>query len=572
MENVSVQRHSAIRPLKTALTALICLLASTNLHLDAAQPVVSPKPVSTIAASTDPTHVLSDKDADLYRAAFAAQETQDWQKADAAIAQIKDKRLVGHILADRYEHRAPTIAEARQWLTAYADMPEAQSVYDSVRAPKGTYALPHPVIAPKWANATGGNLKLVGFRTMVADAGEEGKDSRRAAALFYRGDTDAARPLAHKAASTGVPLGLWIDGLAAWKAHDFINATRSFASLAQAPGLSAWDKSAASYWAFRAAKKTGDTAQAQHWLAEAAKNPTSFYGYMAASMNGHASGRSWKMPELSDKNIATLSQNKAGWQALGLVQIGRNDMAEDELRRMDPDNHPLQTAALALAEKARMPLLSMQLGGMATNENGQTYQAALYPLPAWQPTSGFKVDRALMFALIRHESQFDPDAVSGSGACGLMQIMPSTARGMDGVTAKHAGNHCPDPLFDPATNMEMGQRYVRTLADQPMIGDNLLLLLAAYNGGPGNVAHWLDDSDRKDPLLFLESLPLRETHDYVQQVMLQYWMYRTRLAEPENSAAQLANGQWPRYALRDTGTRHAETATSKNVKVASIYP
>jgi soluble lytic murein transglycosylase-like protein len=137
-----------------------------------------------------------------------------------------------------------------------------------------------------------------------------------------------------------------------------------------------------------------------------------------------------------------------------------------------------------------------------------------------------------------------------------MQIMPSTAR----LIANDNGSsrRCSAMLFDPATNMEMGQKYVRVLSGEPMIGDNLLLLLAAYNGGPGNVQHWLDGDDRKDPLLFIESLPMRETRDYVQQVLLQYWMYRARLSEPETTAAQLARGEWPRCALRDTGIQHAD--------------
>jgi soluble lytic murein transglycosylase-like protein len=215
----------------------------------------------------------------------------------------------------------------------------------------------------------------------------------------------------------------------------------------------------------------------------------------------------------------------------------------------------METAVLALAENAHMPSLTLQLSGLATNDNGQRYEAAMYPLPPWQPASGFTVDRALIYALVKHESQFDPDAVSDRGACGLMQIMPSTARQFS--NDNQPGNDCPDGLFDPATNLEMGQKYVRVLAGQPMIGDNLLLLLAAYNGGPGNLSHWLDGDDRADPLLFVESMPLRETRDYVQQVLLQYWMYRARLSEPETSIAQLARGEWPRYALNDNEIRRA---------------
>jgi soluble lytic murein transglycosylase-like protein len=247
-------------------------------------------------------------------------------------------------------------------------------------------------------------------------------------------------------------------------------------------------------------------------------------------------------------------------------------MAEDELRHLNPQgHHDLQEAMLALAEAARMPSVALQLGGLATNDNGKRYDAALYPVPPWEPEQGFQVDRALLYALIRHESQFDPTAVSDRGACGLMQLMPTTAN----LIANHrvAGHGCSDRLLEPSYNMALGQKYVRHLAGQPMIGDNLLFLLAAYNGGPSKVSRWVDDDSRRDPLLFIESLPVRETHDYVQQVLLHYWTYRARLAEPQTSLAQLAHGQWPRYALRDDGTaKKAVSVEPLGFTVASNQP
>jgi soluble lytic murein transglycosylase-like protein len=241
------------------------------------------------------------------------------------------------------------------------------------------------------------------------------------------------------------------------------------------------------------------------------------------------------------------------------------------LLRLNPQgHHPLHEAMLSLAEKGHMASLALKLGGMATNDDGKTYDAALYPVPPWQPKGGFQVDRALMYALIRHESQFDPMAVSSQGACGLMQLMPATAALMSGTSSKRGkGGGCPDAFFDPATNIGLGQNYVRHLADQPMIGDNLLLLLAAYNGGPGRLSQRTGTEVDADPLLFMESLPAQETHDYVQQVLIQYWTYRARLHQPLKSLDQMAHGEWPRYALHDTGpTREAQLQTA-GIAVAS---
>jgi hypothetical protein len=105
-----------------------------------------------------------------------------------------------------------------------------------------------------------------------------------------------------------------------------------------------------------------------------------------------------------------------------------------------------------------------------------------------------------------------------------------------------------------------------------------LLLLAAYNGGPGKLAHWMHEDDRKtkhpvshrrifekeDPLLFLESMPLRQTHDYVEQVLIHYWYYRARLGESEDSLTELVHGEWPRLKPPEKvrplpkGTKEAE--------------
>ena len=616
------QGITTVRLPKLAAMIVFFLGLSTHTNLDAAPAqsfqlgLASPRNLpqdkyafDLSAAADSQIKVLSVRDAALYRLAFAAQEQSDWTASDQVLAQIKDKKLVGHVLADRYLRRDMTLAEAQEWMASYAGLPEADDIYDGARHLRG-FAAAHitaPANGTSWSGSNGMGV-LSGFRAPKdsdEDAGHKNHIdskinaalhhgdpikarelltaeiqrgtlsvpaagdimSRIAANFFYQGEIERARSMAHMAAGGGSPLGLWIDGLAAWKQQDFETSTRSFASLAQAPGLSSWDRAAASYWAYRGAKKIGDEAQARHWLAEAAKSPRSFYGYMAASMSEHAPVRSWKMPELTAQSVGVLAQREEGWQALALVQVGRADLAESELRRMNlTASHGLQTAALALAEKARMPSLTMQLGGVATNDNGQLYEAALYPLPPWQPAGGFKVDRALIYALMRHESQFDPEAVSGRGACGLMQIMPSTARQIS--NDNKAARDCSDHLRDPATNMDMGQQYVRVLAGQPMIGDNLLLLLAAYNGGPGNVARWLDADGKDDPLLFMETLPVRETRDYVQQVLLQYWMYRARLSEPETSVAQLARGQWPRYVLRDDGVQHA--ANGNRIEVASM--
>ncbi len=547
----------------------------------------------------DPLHILSQADAASYRAAFTAQEKEDWKAADAALAKIKDKRLMGHVLADRYTRHAPTLIDLKAWMAENASLPEAETLYANAAPLKGfaQAGIKHPVGA-SFRPGTEARTST-GFRVsadtlspaaeaILADLKREDpsiarerletekqrgtlspEESARAAAsiaasFFYQGQIERAAGLARKAAEGGVPLGFWIAGLSAWKQGDDEAALSAFSQLGSNTALTPWDRATGAYWAYRAASRLQDKEQADHWLREAAKQPHSFYGYLAASLQGDENKKLWALPDLNTRAVSLLASRPAAARALALLQIGQRDLAEAELTRLNPTGKPaLKEALVALADHAHMPALALRLSSLGS------YASAAYPLPPWEPTDGFKIDRALLFALMKRESRFDPDSVSARGACGLMQLMPATARRIANDNRRSSKEGvCPDSLFDPATNLAMGQRYVRVLAGQPQIGDNLLLLLAAYNGGPGNLSRWMEDGSRKDPLLFIESLPMRETRDYVEEVALHYWMYRSRLAGEAN-AARLAKDEWPRYALKDD-VRNRHAVQEQKLTVASV--
>lgn len=113
----------------------------------------------------------------------------------------------------------------------------------------------------------------------------------------------------------------------------------------------------------------------------------------------------------------------------------------------------------------------------------------------------FDLDEALIKAVIKVESNYDPKAVSARGAQGIMQLIPSTAREMQ----------VSDP-FNAAENIRGGSRYLRLMLDQ--FGGNLDLALAAYNAGPGNVRRYGGVP------------PFAETRNYIAQVKKYLQFYR----------------------------------------------
>ncbi|WP_174274274.1 lytic transglycosylase domain-containing protein, partial [Sphingomonas bacterium] len=183
--------------------------------------------------------------------------------------------------------------------------------------------------------------------------------------------------------------------------------------------------------------------------------------------------------------------------------------------------------------------------------------AARYPMPAWAPAGGWRVDRALCLAHALQESQFRIEAVSRAGARGLMQLMPATAR----LVARHKGDapEIADRLSDPAVSFEYGQSYLQELADNGGTGGLLPKVIAAYNAGPNNVAAWsARPGASADPLFFIETIPFAETRGYVATVLRNYWMYQRETGVPSESLAMLAQGKWPRFPVMPAQRRTAQ--------------
>jgi soluble lytic murein transglycosylase-like protein len=127
--------------------------------------------------------------------------------------------------------------------------------------------------------------------------------------------------------------------------------------------------------------------------------------------------------------------------------------------------------------------------------------------------------------------------------------MPGTAKF---VARRDNFRYSHGALYRPDLNLDLAQRYVAHLLDSKTVGGDLFNLAAAYNGGPGNLAKWRRNTAfGDDPLLFIESLPSRETRLFIERVLTNLWIYRQRLDQPAPSLAAIAAGDWPRYQSLD---------------------
>jgi soluble lytic murein transglycosylase len=133
------------------------------------------------------------------------------------------------------------------------------------------------------------------------------------------------------------------------------------------------------------------------------------------------------------------------------------------------------------------------------------------------------IDPYLALAIMRHESAFRPSAQSSAGAVGLMQLMPQSARA---INKQWYGKRGPaaQALRRPETNIRLGMTMLRMLAVH--FRDNLPLMIAAYNAGPGVAARWYRTFKDRDTDTLVELLTYPGTVAYVKQVIGSYYAYR----------------------------------------------
>ncbi|WP_374654636.1 lytic transglycosylase domain-containing protein [Dongia sp.] len=445
--------------------------------------------------------------ADRYRQIFRLQAQGDFAGSDRLIGDLTDPVLLGHVLADRYLSPGykSKPKELSDWLKSYSALPEAEAIY-TLATRKGVKKA--ALAKPKYDI------------TRVGSPDENSSDN----------DPN------------------WLAGLNAWRDRNYEQAAILFEKAAIRTSSSGWDRSAAAYWASRAHVRAKHPDKVSHWLKVASEFPRTFYGQLATRALGLEPTFDWRVPTLTGGHGAQLMNSRIGKRALALLQIGATDLAEKELLILQSESAiDVGDALVAISQAYRLPSLALKIGAWRHLKGGPRMDAALYPLPSWKPANGFTIDQALLFSVMRQESGFNPNAISGAGAVGLMQLMPGTAKAIGAP----AGSRLKDPL----TSLAYGEKYIKRLLDDPAVKGDLFMMAAAYNAGPGNLAKWKKSiRGSEDPLLFIESLPSRETRNFVERVMAGYWVYQARLGQPARSLEAVANGAWPSYQRGDNVT------------------
>jgi soluble lytic murein transglycosylase len=486
---------------------------------------------------------LSQADRLSYTTAFDALRRGDIDAARASARQAQDRVLLGQVEFESLFHRdhVATYDELAAWLEQYSDLSTADRVYNLAmqRRPDGAPEPRRPAsVARTWTSliAAGGN--------------READPARAARVALNRDDLQGA-------ISLGGQIGdWWTVALAQYRLGDYGPAIEAFERVYDDPTEDAWVRAGAAFWAAKSAGMAGRQNRIQPNLRRAAQWPATFYGQIALRQLGEepaienmgpvpysavASVRqtSWAGDDTSDIDNAEmeafLREDAQARRTLAWLEVGRGSEAREELRT---------GLRGAITERGRRMwsalgrMMGPRLGGR--DDEARRINADRFPQPVIEPAGGFTIERSLVYAIARKETDFNPRARSAVGAYGLMQVMPATAAELSGDRGLISS---PDRLFDPNLNAQLGQAYVNKVLAMPAINGDLLRATASYNAGPGPmVAAVRKLGPNADPLLLIETIDVPQAREYVEKVVAAYWIYQRMNGRPLNTLDAVASG------------------------------
>ncbi|WP_083500176.1 lytic transglycosylase domain-containing protein [Sphingomonas endophytica] len=544
-------------------------------------PVVAPPAPAPVAESAGIPPQLTPEQRSGYRAVFAAMRDGRWSDAQLTLDSMAPGPLHAYARAELYTAKGSPKADGAavaRLLAEAPELPQSEALARIARA-RGLTDLPAlpeqqrlvwqdgaPIRAR--AKPTGSDLVAADLAVKMqpfvkADMGAEAQallestsglspeaqtewQARIAWIYFLQGLDRQARDLgARAAAGSGdwAVHGRWTEALAAWRQQDCGTTQTAFETVA-ARAADTDLRATALFWAARADMACGRPDRVEARLKTAAQYGETFYGLLARQALG------LPMPAIRPQRVSTdwarLERRPNIRVAAALAEIGENEEADRVVRQQARIGNPGEfTSLVRISETLDLPATTVWLahnipqGVVATADTR-------YPMPNWTPDTGWRIDKALVYAHTLQESGFRNKVRSPAGAFGLMQIMPAAATDYmreRGVSIDQTA------LARPSTNIDIGQRHIEKLRDMGLTGGLLPKVIAAYNAGPKPVGEWNAlVHDNGDPLLYIESIPYWETRGYVVTVLRNYWMYEAQGGKAKSpSRAALAQGMWPRF-------------------------
>jgi soluble lytic murein transglycosylase len=284
------------------------------------------------------------------------------------------------------------------------------------------------------------------------------------------------------------------------------------------------------YWLGRTYEALGDQNAARQSYDDAAAFNMTYYGQLAlARTESDPMLTARADPPLSDAVRRKIFGEELIRAALRLNDVGEHERAQTFFHAaVENASERSEFAALAeVAQHMHRPDLGI-IAVKAASQRDIVIENGGYPLLDGHVPS--PPEPAFTHALIRQESMFNPEASSGVGARGLMQLMPRTAKE---VAKKIDVRYSESMLGDPSYSLRLGTSFVEQQIEH--FNGSYILALAGYNAGPGRVREWIAEfGDPRngdiDPVDWVEMIPVQETRNYVQRIMENLQIYRARLA------------------------------------------
>ncbi len=375
----------------------------------------------------------------------------------------------------------------------------------------------------------------------LGEPGKWAEGRRRLARLEMRkGDAERAYAIAanhHMTPDMGYSYAdlEWLAGfLALRRLNDPATAVRHFQNFSGAV-QSPISKGRGGYWLGRAYAAAGDADKAYEAYAAGADHQTSFYGLLAAERIGRPFDSELANPRRAPHwKQAAFAQSSVLEAGLLLLSAGEGNLSERFLTHLVESLDQTQAAQLGdLVLELNEPHLAVMIAKRAAT-TGVVLPAAYYPV---HPVAdiGLPMAKEMTLAIARRESEFDPVVISGAGARGLMQVMPATAKLVAQDLGILSGHKTRRLTSDWQYNAKLGANYLATLAED--FNGNVVMMAAGYNAGPRRPISWMErygDPRRGqvDVIDWIETIPFKETRNYVMRVAESLPVYRARLGQP----------------------------------------